>query len=128
MARGLTKKQRGYVNDVADGVPGVKAVLNHYDTTDYSTAGNIASENLEKPKIINALKALGFDSNNAKRVIGERLNDTHEETSNRLRAAEMILKVNGEYAAEKVIYLNIEAKPTEALKELAHGLLNRQRE
>lgn len=51
----LTKKEAGFVKDFAKTGHGVKSALNNYNTTDYSTAGAIASENLKKPKIIKAL-------------------------------------------------------------------------
>lgn len=125
MARALTKKQRVFVNEYADTGNGVKSALEAYDTEDYSTAGVIAVENLEKPKIIQALKELGFDSNNAKRVIGEILNNVGEESKDRIKAAENIFKVNGDYAAEKHVNLNIDAKPSERERELASRLLQR---
>lgn len=52
----LTRKQEGFVNDYLDGDSGVQAALKNYDTTDYSTAGVIAHENLKKPKIIKAIE------------------------------------------------------------------------
>lgn len=101
MARKLTHKERGFVNDIADGKPGVHAALNNYDTKDYHTAAVIASENLTKPDIIAELKKLGFDANNAKRVIGEILNKEYAEDKDRLKAGEIILKVTGEMNEDK---------------------------
>lgn len=51
MARQITKKQKGFINDYLETGNGVLAALNNYDTTDYSTAGTIAWENLKKPAI-----------------------------------------------------------------------------
>lgn len=101
MARKLTKKARGFVNDIADGATGVEAALKNYDTKDYNTASVIASENLRKPNIIAELQKLGFDSNNAKRVVAEIMNKTHAEDRDRLKAAEIIFKVTGDFAPEK---------------------------
>ena len=56
MAKRLTKKEKGFVKDIAKGETGVQSALNNYDTEDYMTAAAIASENLTKPKIINALE------------------------------------------------------------------------
>jgi len=53
---GLTRKQKGFVKDYLNGEPGVKAALNNYDTKDYDTAAVIASENLRKPQVINAIQ------------------------------------------------------------------------
>lgn len=58
----LSHKEKGFVKDIAKGLPGVQAALNNYDTKDYSTAGVIAHENLNKPKIKKALEeVLGED-------------------------------------------------------------------
>lgn len=101
MSRNLTKKQRGFVNDLAEGKPGVVAALDNYDTEDYNTAAVISSENLIKPNIIQELQKLGFDSNNANRVVGEILNDESNEPRDRLKAAELVYKVKGDMAPEK---------------------------
>jgi hypothetical protein len=55
MARGLTKKEKGFVKDIVNGKTQVQAGLDNYDTTDYMTASAIASENLNKPKIQRAI-------------------------------------------------------------------------
>jgi len=52
----LTKKQAGFVADYLDTGNGVQSALKNYDTTDYSTAGVIAFENLKKPKILKAIE------------------------------------------------------------------------
>lgn len=125
--RRLTKKQRGYVNDKADGIPGVQAVLNHYDTEDYNTAAAISSENLNKPNIQEELRKLGFDSNNAKRVISQILNDEMLEPKDRIKAAENVFKVHGDYAPEKQINVNIESAPSEDMIQYANALLGQQK-
>lgn len=58
MSRGLTKKEKGFVKDYVRTGNGTQSVLKNYDTTDYSTAGMIASENLNKPKIQEAIQSL----------------------------------------------------------------------
>ena len=55
MATKLTKKQRGFVKDYVETGNGTEAALKNYDTKDPNTAGVIASENLRKPKIQDAL-------------------------------------------------------------------------
>lgn len=122
MARGLTHKEKGFVLDIANGETGVQAAFNNYDTESYSTAGNIASENLDKPKIIEALKGLGFDSNNAKTVVAEILSDETNEPKDRLKAAEMIFKVHGDYAPEKSINVNVEVEASSEVKDLTEKL------
>lgn len=54
----LTKKQAEFVKEYLDTGNGVQSALKVYDTDDYSTAGNIASENLKKPKIIEYLESV----------------------------------------------------------------------
>lgn len=52
MAKKLTPKQVKFVEEYAkNGGNGVKAAMKAYDTDDYSTAGSIAVENLQKPAI-----------------------------------------------------------------------------
>lgn len=130
MARVLTKKQRGFVNDYADTGNATLAVKENYDVSDDNTAAVLGYENLSKPKIQEALRELGFDSNNAKRVIAEILNDDTNEPKDRLSAADKVLKVHGDYAPEKVLNLNanMDLTPTEELKELADGLLRQQKD
>lgn len=122
MAKRLSKKERGFVNDIADGMVPTQAALKNYDTEDYSTAGNIASTNLDKPKIIEALRELGFDSDNAKRVVGEILNNDSLEPRDRIKAAENVFKVHGDYAPDKTINLNVN-ESTERSRELGDRLL-----
>lgn len=121
MARTLTKKQRTFVNRKADGATGVAAVLNNYDTDNYETANAIAVENLQKPLIIASLKEMGFDSNNAKRVVAEILNDEEAEAKDRLKAAEQVFKVNSDYAPEKSVNVNVQVDAkSEEIQELAN--------
>lgn len=71
MADKLTKKEKGFIKDYIRTGNGVESALNNYDTEDYSTAGNIASENLKKPKIQNELQRL------ADRIPDELLEEVH---------------------------------------------------
>ena len=54
----LSHKEKGFVKDIAKGKTGVRAALDNYDTKDYSTAASIATENLKKPHIIEAVKSI----------------------------------------------------------------------
>lgn len=103
MARTLTKKQKEFVETYADTGNGTLAAKKAYDIPqdNNNLAAVIASENLTKPKIIDALKELGFDSDNAKRVVGEILNKEFAEDTDRLKAAKLIFEVNGDMAPEK---------------------------
>lgn len=122
MSKRLSKKEQGFVNDIADGMVPTQAALKNYDTEDYSTAGNIASTNLDKPKIINALRELGFDSDNAKRVVAEILNNDSLKPRDRIKAAENVFKVHGDYAPDKHVTLTLD-ESSEHSRELGNRLL-----
>ena len=79
------------------------------------------------------LIALGFDPENAKKVVGEILDDETVEPQHRLKAAEQVFKVHGSYAPEKSASVNIEVKQnreklakvaTEVMEKLSHEELN----
>ena len=56
--RKLTRKQQAFVNTLLNNpkMSATQAVLQTYNTTDYSTAGSIAVENLQKPAIQSQLQ------------------------------------------------------------------------
>lgn len=58
------------------------------------------------------LKAYGFDSDKAKEVVAEILL-AGENDAVKLKAADMIFKVNSDYAAEKHVNVNIDTTPNE---------------
>lgn len=119
MPQRLTKKQRKFVNRYADTGNATLAVKEAgYDVANDLTARVIGSENLTKPNIIEELRILGFDSNNAKRVVGQILNSEDQDSQHRLNAADKIFKVNGDYAPEKNLNINIDANSTERTREL----------
>lgn len=55
--RKLTKKQRGFVRDYAIDENGTQAVLKNYKVKDSIVAKSIASENLTKPYLLEAVNA-----------------------------------------------------------------------
>lgn len=122
--RRLTKKQRGFVNSYADTGNASLAAKENYDIspTNANLAGVIGHENLNKPNIQEELRKLGFDSNNAKRVISEILNDDSNEPKDRIKAAENIFKVHGDYAPDKSINVNVEVEASDEIKEAAQKL------
>lgn len=79
-----------------------------------------ATEIIESKGTQEALEELGFDTESAKKVVKRILTRGKEE--NQLKAADMIFKVNDEYAAEKHINLNVDVQPTPRLKQLADKL------
>lgn len=61
MSEGLTKKQKGFVKDIARTGNATRASLNNYDIKSKNkenVAGVIGNENLRKPKIKEALKPI----------------------------------------------------------------------
>lgn len=54
--RKLTKKQKGFVKDYVIDENGTQAVLKNYDVKKNITAANIATENLSKPYIVEAIE------------------------------------------------------------------------
>lgn len=52
-----------------------------------------------------ALHKMGFNSDNANRVVAEILNDETNEPKDRLKAAELVYKVQGDFAPEKHLVL-----------------------
>lgn len=123
MAKRLTKKQREFVNEYVETGNGVQAALKAYDTTDYGTANAIATENLQKPAIIQELNVLGFDANTAKGVVSEILRERGAEPQHRLKAAELVFKVNGDFAPEKHVTLNLDANSSDRTRELGTRLV-----
>ncbi len=123
MARTLTKKRRGFVNDYADTGNATRAVQNNYPVKNIETARAMGSELLTFPNVQEELRKLGFDSNNAKRVIGEILNNEEEESKDRIKAAENIFKVNGDYAPDKSVNINFDGESTERTRELGDRIL-----
>lgn len=127
-ARTLTKKQRKFVNEYADTGNGTQAVIvAKYKVKNRKVAEVIGSENLSKPIIQAELKILGFDENTAKKVVGEILTDDTIEPQHRLKASEQVFKVQGSYAPEKNINLNLDAELTKdegGLAELLVELLS----
>lgn len=54
----LSKKEKGFAKDFIKSGNGTQSALKNYNTKSENVAGNIASENLRKPKIINYIKSI----------------------------------------------------------------------
>lgn len=76
---------------------------------------------IEAPGVQEELARLGFDPVAAKSVVAEILYAGDNDAS-RLKAADMIFKVHGTYAAEKHISLNVEVETSEKIKDAATKL------
>ena len=72
------------------------------------------------------LKNLGFHEDNAKKVVGEILDDLTVEPQHRLKAAEQVFKVSGSYAAEKHVNVTLQISAEERDKIL--GISTKVRE
>lgn len=87
-----------------------------------------SSEILESKGVVQELELMGFTEANAKSVVQEILLDKESDKHSRLKAADMVFKVEGTYAAEKHINVNINHESTERTQGLAdrlNGLLRR---
>lgn len=130
----LTHKERGFVKDYIETGNGTKAALANYDTKDENTAAVIASTNIRKPKIQQAIEeALPDDLLNE--VHREGLYATREYYNNkgefmgdvadysaRAKYLDMALKRRGLYAPDKHMNVNIEVEPDETIRDLTQKL------
>lgn len=142
MATRLTKKERGFVKEILKGKNGTEAALAAYDTDKPLTAASIASENLTKPKIVNAIHAALPDALLAKvhlegleayklgngAMIGgedgiEAIRTEEPDFATRHKYLDTAYKVKGSYAPDKHLNLNLESTiPSEELKGIAERL------
>jgi hypothetical protein len=85
---------------------------------------------LESEGVKTELIALGFDPENAKKVVGEILDDESIEPQHRLKAAEQVFKVHGSYAAEKHanINMNVDLKVKEYVEGVTEKVIKLMRE
>lgn len=126
----LTRKQKDFVESYLDTGNGTQAALAAYDTENARVAAAIASENLTKPNIINALEEALPDDLLAQ-VHKEGLfatkpiyNDDGDLLSEeadfnaRHKYLDSAYKLKGKYAAEKHLNVNIEVAPTPLISEL----------
>lgn len=75
--------------------------------------------------VTTALEDIGFNEHTAKKVVQSILNSDKAMHKDRLKAADMVFKVHGTYAAEKHVSLNIDAQVGDTrLLELAQRLRN----
>ena len=85
-------------------------------------SGNMARANagraIECKGVKEALKARGFNPDNAKRVLGELLDNPEERSDIKVRVAQEIFKVSGTYAPEKSVHLDITATHSDKYTQL----------
>lgn len=80
-----------------------------------------AKEIIESKGTQQELRKLGFDPDTAKEIVGEILTAGENDTV-KLKAADMVFKVHGSYAAEKHVNLNLEVEADEVVKGLTAHL------
>lgn len=99
----LTKKQQGFVRDYIDTGNGTQAALNNYDTDSEESASTIASENLRKVSI---RQAIDLHAKDAESMV-YKLSQTAEAETVRLGASKDILDRAGFKPIEKTQTLNV---------------------
>lgn len=87
------------------------------------TAEGHAPDILKQKGVKQELKALGFDPENAKSKVGRILDSDVSQDKDVLKAADMVFKVHGTYAAEKHIVgtFALRELSDEQLRHLANG-------
>lgn len=87
-----------------------------------ASAEKKTAEILNSKGVINELHRLNFSEEKAKEVVGEILQFGDSDQS-RLKAAELTFKVEGSFAPEKRVNVNLDGTPTERTRELGNRLL-----
>lgn len=117
---GLTKKERGFVKDYVETGNGTRAILNNYDTDDENVAGVMASQNLGKLKIQNAILSIAeqipddllvqvhLEGLNASRTIKTEDDEIIEpDYAVRHKYLDTAHKLKGTYAPDRSLNLNV---------------------
>jgi phage terminase small subunit len=93
----LTTKQAKFVKGIAQGKTNTDSALEAYDTNSYETAAVIATENLKKPNIQDAIELarvkLNLTPERALKPIDDALND--DDLEMRLKGSDRALKLMG---------------------------------
>lgn len=90
-----------------------------------NTAKHKQKDIIEAEGVKEALKEAGFTEDRAKFVVAEILITGEEQ--NRLKAADMVFKHYGSYAAERHINVIVEVAPSEELVQYSDALLTGQK-
>ncbi len=89
------------------------------------TADDHIGRTIAQVGVQEALSDLGFTEENAKMVVAEILLKQDAEASARLKAADMVFKVKGSYAPEKIDQRNLNVDMNEDLLRMANELSNK---
>ncbi len=125
-----TPKQRKAARIMADVAMGLRPdIQNQADIVLESGYGKTIAADpnkvLNTSGVTEALADLGFNEDTAKNVVQSILSNKESADKDRLKAADMVFKVHGTYAAEKHVSLNIDAQvDNERLLEIANRLRN----
>lgn len=106
MTERLTKKEKGFADDLLETGNGTQAALNNYNTTDTNTAAVIASENIRKPKIREYLESKSSDAASQIYILSQ----SAENEAVRLNASKDILDRAGFKPVEKTQSVALELK------------------
>lgn len=79
---------------------------------------------IDTPGVKEALEVMGFSETKAKEVVASIMLNSEVDASARLKATDQVFKVNGSYAPDKSINLNLngDIMPTEDMEALAQQL------
>lgn len=133
MARDLTKKQKGFVDDYVKTGNATQSALDNYDieaSDKENTAGSIGSENLTKPKIQEAIKSI------ADQIPDSLLVERHLELLNKRdlipntpdtvavsKGLDMAYKIKGSYAPEERT-VNVRVEKLDEIQKATKDILN----
>jgi Holliday junction resolvasome RuvABC DNA-binding subunit len=100
-----TIKQRKLAENIVENAKRTKP-LNKKELVVSSGYGEISAKSsahiiIDQKGVKDSLQEMGFDSENAKRVVAEILNKPDAQDKDRLKAADMIFDVHGDKAPEK---------------------------
>lgn len=131
----LTKKQRKFVKSFVETEGnGTQAALTAYDTTDPNVAAVIASENLRKPNIVDALEEALPDDLLAKihreglfstRPIYDKEGNQVGEDADfnaRHKYLDSAYKIKGKYAPDKHLNVNVDVEVNPLIEDLTKKL------
>lgn len=122
----VTDKQRKLANAIVENLNADEPLngAELLEAAGYSeaTAEGNPGRTIEQKGVQYELRRLGFDADNAKRVVGEILNKEDAEDRDRLKAAEQVFKVTGAYAPEKSVTVNLELEADSAVKKATEYL------
>ena len=120
--RYFTGRQENLVREIINGgLKKYKSKVALVEAAGYShkSALKNAQALIDKPNVQRELKKLGFDIESAKKVVIDILQSKSSTDTNKLKAVEEIFKVQGAYAPEKKLNLNVSIVNNPKAKEIS---------